>query len=109
MLLFGFGSGAAGAQTAQECVFEGDLESYLECSAGASAGVGLDADAGAGAGVGVDADAGTESGAVAAQTAGTNTLPRTGSDIGSMVGLGGALLILGSATVYGVRQRRQSS
>ena len=42
-----------------------------------------------------------------ADTASGDQLARTGSDVGSLVGIGSALVILGGATVYGVRQRRR--
>lgn len=35
-----------------------------------------------------------------------STLPRTGSDPGMMVGIGGALLVLGGATYYAARRRK---
>ncbi len=92
VVFFGLGSTTAGAQSADECVFDGDLQSYLDCLAGAG-GTGVD-----GPGVnGTDANA---------NGADDGQLARTGSDVGSMVGIGSALVILGGATVYGVRQRR---
>ena len=37
-----------------------------------------------------------------------STLPRTGSDPGMMVGIGGALLVLGGATYYAARRRKSA-
>jgi len=83
------GSATAGAQSDEECIFDGDLDSYLECVLGE----------------GVE-NTGDGDGEVAASDA---TLARTGSDVGSMVGIGSALVILGGAAVYGVRQRRNAT
>jgi hypothetical protein len=88
-MLFGLGAATAGAQSSDECVFDGDLQSYLDCLAG---------------GVGQDPD---DPNVIPANTAAGDDLARTGSDVGSMVGIGSALVILGGATVYGVRQRRR--
>jgi hypothetical protein len=90
VVFFGFGTASAGAQGADECVFDGDLQSYLDCLAG---GVENPPD---GPDV-IDANTNADGGELA----------RTGSDVGSMVGIGSALVILGGATVYGARQRRR--
>jgi hypothetical protein len=90
-IFIGLAATTAGAQSADECVFDGDLQSYLDCLAGAG---------GTGGNNGPDVN-GTD-----ANANGGDQLARTGSDVGSMVGIGSALVILGGATVYGVRQRR---
>jgi hypothetical protein len=90
VMVFGLGASGAGAQSADECVFDGDLESYLACVAGAGA---------ENEGEGPDV--------IAANVDTSGSLARTGSDVGSLVGIGSALVILGGAMVYGVRQRRQ--
>lgn len=93
VMVFGLGVSGAGAQSSDECVFDGDLDSYLACVAGA----GADND-----------DDGEGPDVIAANVSGSSgTLARTGSDVGSLVGIGSALVILGGAMVYGVRQRRQ--
>src|SRR5690349_20113654 len=92
VIFIGLGATSAGAQSADECVFDGNLQSYLDCLAGAG---------GTGTNNGRDVNGtGTDA------NGGSDQLARTGSDVGSMVGIGSALVILGGATVYGVRQRR---
>jgi hypothetical protein len=88
VLFLGLGATGAGAQSADECVFTGDLQSYLACVAGTD----------------VEQDDGPD---VIAANVSDGQLARTGSDVGSLVGIGSALVILGGATVYGVHQRRR--
>ncbi len=94
VMFLGLGASAAGAQSADECVLDGDLQAYLDCLAG-GAGGNTDPDGPDVIPANTDANAGS--------------LARTGSDVGSLVGIGSALVILGGATVYGVRQRRSDS
>lgn len=95
VLFSGVGAGVAGAQTASECNLDAGVEAYLECVA--NAGAAQDGDGTGGAN------------AVTVKVTDANTLPRTGSDVGSLVGIGTALVLLGGAAVFGVRQRRQST
>jgi hypothetical protein len=90
VLIVGLGASSAGAQSSDECVFDGDLQSYLDCLAG-----------------GVDNTDGPD--VIPANASGGGELARTGSDVGSMVGIGSALVILGGAMVYGIRQRRSAT
>jgi hypothetical protein len=95
VLFVGLGATMAGAQSADDCVFDGDLQSYLDCLAG----VGGDQDGNGPDVIGADVSNGAGDG---------SQLARTGSDVGSLVGIGSALVILGGAVIYGVHQRRSA-
>lgn len=99
LFLFGLASGTAQAQSADECTLDDGIEAYLACLAGG----GGSEEPGGGEGTG-----GGENDGGSVTVTSADTLPRTGSDVGSMVGIGSALVILGGAAVYGVRQRRSA-